>query len=494
MNNLGSLKEIKIIKQNDRQKIILTEDVDGKKYLKRELEDDKREIYKTLQKINHPSIPKIFYVGFEDKTIVVEEYVEGTPLSEKEPLSKRRIKHIAKAVLSALETLHQANVIHRDIKPDNILMNESGQVWLVDYEIARIYRNEVRKDTEQMGTFGYAPIEQFGMLPTDFKTDIYAFGVTLNGLLEQAGIKGSLKRIADKCRRLDPSQRYKNATAVKRSILFASLRYPLIFFVALIILAVAIASSVNVEKETDLPIDTVTENKEVQQEEEEKEPDKKLETKPEEKMPALEKHEEPEQFEGGFSGFDQGEQEKIYGENGAFPGLSIFSTDTPYTHLLFLDDMNKKGKIKFGESETVINADITLNAGMLSVYLADGKGNSFSREFKYSGQFEYEKEYTDNLRKNADIICYDLDGDGDTELLIGLNECEMGAVYNGVNYCVAWCIRYDENTGFILCDGDMISRGAPFSITQHGTGLDVRWENVGDVFGYYLDGNKILTY
>lgn len=491
MNNLGSLKEIKIIKQNDRQKIILTEDVDGKKYLKRELADDKREIYKTLQRINHPSIPKIFYVGFEDKTVVVEEYVEGTPLSEKEPLGKKQIKHIAKAVLSALETLHQANVIHRDIKPDNILVNESGQVWLVDYEIARIYRNEVRKDTEQMGTFGYAPIEQFGMLPTDFKTDIYAFGVTLNDLLDRANLKGSLKRIADKCKRLDPMQRYKNAAAVKRAILFASLRYPLIFFVALAVIMVIATSSANNQKEEPVDLNEVNQvvlQEEKEQKKEEKEPDKKPETKPEEKKQALEKQEEPDIFEGGFSGFGVGETEKTYQEYENFPAVSVFLTDTPYTHVLFLEDINKTGKIKFGENETVVNADITLNAGILFAKLTDEKGNSFSH------QFGYREEYDDNMRINADIICYDLDGDGDTELLIGLNESEIGSVYNGVNYCVAWCIRYDENTGFILCDGDMISRGAPFSITQHGTGLDVRWENVGDVFGYYLDGNKILTY
>ena len=74
----------------------------------------------------------------------------------------------------------------------NILINKDFHVWLIDYDIARIYRPEIRQDTEIHGTFGYAPIEQYGMMPTDFKTDIYAFGVTLSMLLEHSGIKGSM--------------------------------------------------------------------------------------------------------------------------------------------------------------------------------------------------------------------------------------------------------------------------------------------------------------
>ena len=480
MVNPDSLKQIKIIRQTDRQKIILTEDANGKKYLMRELEDDKREIYKTLQKIIHPSIPKIFYVGFDDKTIVVEEYIDAAPLSEKTVTDKRQIRRISTSLLSALEALHQANIIHRDIKPDNILINEFGQVWLVDYEIARIFRNEVRKDTEQMGTFGYAPIEQFGMLPTDFKTDIYAFGVTLNTLLEGAGIKGGLKRIADKCKRLDPSQRYNSATAAKRAIQFSVWELPTVILIALAVV-MAILCYVSPERATELP--DVSGNEVVKPVEEVKEP---------EKVPIFEEQEEPEVFEGDFSGFEMSETEKMYGEKNRLSAVGVFATDTPYTHVLFLEDMTKSGKIKFGEK--VVDAEITLKNGTLSVDLSEGKGVAFTHKFEYSCQFDYDMKYTDNLRKNADIICYDLDGDGENELLIGLNECAMGTTATGVNCCMAWCIRYDEKDGFTLCKGAMISKGAPFSITQHGTGLDVRWENVGDVYGYYLEGDTILTY
>ena len=174
----------------------------------------------------------------------------------------------------------------------------------------------------------------------------------------------------------------------------------------------------------------------------------------------------------------------------------IFTTDTAYEHLMFLDDINKKGKIKFGKNNTVVDADITLNNGVLTVVLNDNMGNIFSKQFKYEGQYEYSKDYEVGLRKNADIMCCDLDDDGHNELLIGLSEgiagVEDGISYNNLNYCIAWCIRYDENTGFTLCDGDMFSKGQTFSINSYVQKLNVPWEQFGEVTGYYLEGNKII--
>lgn len=184
---------MKVIKENERQRIALIE-INGKKFIEKRIHDDKSELYEILKKINHPNIPKIIDVKLESDTVVTEEYINGkslkTLMDEKYVFSKKLIKSIVSQIISAISELHKFNIIHRDIKPDNIIMDQSGHIWLIDYDIARIYRNETRKDTESMGTFGYAPIEQYGMMPTDFKTDIYAFGVTLMKLLEYSGIKG----------------------------------------------------------------------------------------------------------------------------------------------------------------------------------------------------------------------------------------------------------------------------------------------------------------
>ena len=74
------MHNIKILKQTDRQKITLCED-NGKKYLLREIEGDRREVYKRLKKLDSAYIPRIVSVSLTDKTEVLEEWVEGDTLS-----------------------------------------------------------------------------------------------------------------------------------------------------------------------------------------------------------------------------------------------------------------------------------------------------------------------------------------------------------------------------------------------------------------------------
>jgi len=521
MFNLDSLKEVKVIKQSERQKTILLEDNKGKKYLKRELNSDKREIYKLLQKINHPNIPKVYYVGFDDKTIVVEEYIEGESLNaliERQGiLRKRQICLIAKQILLALEQLHGVKIIHRDVKPDNILIDEAKHVWLVDFDIARIYRNEVRKDTEAMGTFGYAPIEQFGMLPTDFTTDIYAFGVTLKMLLDYSKSKGSLYKIAEKCKRLDPSQRYKSAKAVRRAFFWNFKKCALKCIVAMVAVFIIIFNFISSQNDMNENTNQVSvtkpeekpEIKEIKQEDIPKKEIKQEDVlKKEIVIPENEpevKTKEPEEainvenveLEGDFFGFEEGSLESKYAGYQHFASAAcIFTTYDHYYHLFFIEDINKKGRIRFGKTNSLIDADVTLSNGTLDVTLSDGLGNTFSKQFKYDGQYAYNRLYEGDLRKNADIICHDFDNDGYKELLIALNESAFFAgedsVYGYSNYCIGWCIRYDEDEGFILCEGDMFSEEYPFWIYSGSHTISLTWIETRNSSGYGLEGNKII--
>ena len=65
-----NLSEIKVIKQSECKKIALVQDSNGKKYIRRYFAEDKREVYKVLQKINHPGIPQIYDVSFSDGTVI----------------------------------------------------------------------------------------------------------------------------------------------------------------------------------------------------------------------------------------------------------------------------------------------------------------------------------------------------------------------------------------------------------------------------------------
>lgn len=505
MFDIDSIREIKVVKQGERQKVLLMEAPDGKRYLKRVINGDKREIYKTLKKINQESIPKIYYVGFDSITIVVEEYIEGISLSDymsqNKELSKKQVYSISNQLLSSLDKLHEYDIIHKDIKPDNILIDESNHIWLTDYDIARIYRKEVRRDTETMGTFGYAPIEQYGVLPTDFKTDIYAFGVTINALLDYTNIKGFLYKICEKCKRLDPAQRYKSTKEVRKAILLNRFKIPLIFTLSAIILLVIIINLLTYEKGIEVKTE-YDDNMKIEQNARTDitEPEGEKSSTTDEKTAEKEKmNESPKEldFEGDFSGFEDGAHESEYRKLSSFSSACIFSMQQPWEHILLLEDISKNGKMKIGKNNTIVDADISLNDGMLSVSLDDGKGHKYSNNFSFNNQYEYTKSYTRDLRKNADIICYDFDGDGGTELLIGLNEGAMGTVgkqfYNNFNYCIAWCISYDAKTGFKLCEGDMFSKGYAFWINDDIRKLNVSWEDIGDVTGYFLEDNKIIA-
>lgn len=510
MFDISNLTDIRTIKKNERQEIILTADTHGKKYIKRYIDGDRREIYKTLMKTASSHIPKIYYVALDEKTVVIEEYLEGTPLEDAarhHNYTKKQLREIALQILCAMSELHRVNIIHRDIKPDNILINEDGHIWLTDYDIARINRNEVRQDTEAMGTFGYAPIEQFGMLPTDEKTDIYSFGATLAYLLDNSAPYSKLRRIADKCKRLDPAERFDSAEKVIKEIKKKHIILPIL---AVLVLAVMIICFNHLHRSTpqsqETAVNTVPEETviiEPQTETEKSEPQEtppsveptpeKEAPKPKEEPPSVDPTPENEDFEGTFGGFEFGDTEKEYREFRNFSDVCVFTFDNPHEHIFLLEDTTKTGKIRFGENGSVSDAVITLDNGKLSIHLDDGRGNTFSREF-YMEDIRHTDSDELTWRRNADIICYDMDDDGADELFIGMNSGFIGTdggFYNIFENCNAWCIRYD-NRGFTLCDGVAVSTTGNFHTFQRVSRLNISWDEIGEITGYDLEGDALV--
>ena len=144
----------------------------------------------TLGQFNHPGIVQVFYFFEENNTAyMVMEYLRGKTLAEiikqrqgKLPEAKA-LKHVAQ-VGEALEILHQAQFLHRDIKPDNIMLAEDGRVVLIDFGAARDFTTNSTTRYTTLLTPGYAPLEQYGRaLKYGAFTDIYALGSTLYHLL-----------------------------------------------------------------------------------------------------------------------------------------------------------------------------------------------------------------------------------------------------------------------------------------------------------------------
>ena len=94
-------------------------------------------------------------------------------------------RELAIALAEAMKALHTSDpvVIHRDIKPKNIIVRDDGSLALIDFGISRVYKKEATSDTVISGTEGFAPPEQYGFMQTDIRSDIYSFGVVLSWLL-----------------------------------------------------------------------------------------------------------------------------------------------------------------------------------------------------------------------------------------------------------------------------------------------------------------------
>lgn len=216
---LECFKRIRFL--NDKGNLWLAEDsVTGDYAVIRKLSPDCREVYERLAAIRHPNLPEISDVFVHGGFLyVVEEYLDWELLSEKIKtggLPQKQAFLMGRQILKALAALHRHGIVHRDVKPENIMVNEAGAVKLMDFHIGRIFSEGKEKDTREQGTKGYAAPEQFGFAQSDCRADLYAFGVTLNELAagEPPEVKkcaGRLGIVAGKCMQFDPARRYQSA-------------------------------------------------------------------------------------------------------------------------------------------------------------------------------------------------------------------------------------------------------------------------------------------
>src|SRR5487761_526928 len=136
--------------------------------------------------LSHPNIVPVFDWGEDAGTyFIVMEFVDGNPLSavlrSSGPLPARRVAEIGARVADALSYAHRHGVVHRDVKPGNVLITEDGQVKVTDFGIARAIGadEQVTQTGLIMGTANYFSPEQAQGLGVDNRGDIYSLGVVL---------------------------------------------------------------------------------------------------------------------------------------------------------------------------------------------------------------------------------------------------------------------------------------------------------------------------
>jgi eukaryotic-like serine/threonine-protein kinase len=140
-------------------------------------------------KLQHPNIVQIYDSGQEgDFNFIVMEYVEGRSLkdylSEVGQMEIREAARVAGEVLTALAYAHRTGLVHRDIKPGNILLSDDGKVQVTDFGIARAEAGSTMTQTGTiLGTAYYLSPEQAQGLPLDGRSDIYSLGVVLYEML-----------------------------------------------------------------------------------------------------------------------------------------------------------------------------------------------------------------------------------------------------------------------------------------------------------------------
>ena len=219
-------------------------------------------VYNALKFHKSPYLPKIYSVEISDgKTIVCEEYIDGKPPVCSE-LSAKEAEGIMVQLCSALEAIHKLGIVHRDVKPSNILLCGDGNIKLIDFEAARIFKDDSENDTCYLGTRGYAPPEQYGFAQTDFRADIYAAGQTMKAFFGTLSEKPRYKRIIARCTELDPDKRYKNAAELKSAVLNIrrnTVLVPTLSTAAALALAVCFFAGMNSAKGEPAYIETETE-------------------------------------------------------------------------------------------------------------------------------------------------------------------------------------------------------------------------------------------
>src|SRR5512139_3652407 len=145
-----------------------------------------------LARLTHPNLPKVHdYFSANGRHYIVMDYVKGRTLEDilrsrrGRPVDEQLALSWGLQICRAMQFLsvQKPPVVFRDLKPANIMIERDGKVKLIDFGIARFFKEEKREDTYVYGTPGYAATEQYGTGQTDVRSDIFSLGATLHHCL-----------------------------------------------------------------------------------------------------------------------------------------------------------------------------------------------------------------------------------------------------------------------------------------------------------------------
>jgi eukaryotic-like serine/threonine-protein kinase len=202
--------------------------------------------------LNHPNIVSVYDTGSQGEVhYIVMEYVEGRTLRDiiraEGPLLPERAMEIAEAVANALADAHEAGLVHRDIKPGNIMVTREGEVKVMDFGIARTTTGDTLTQTASiLGTASYLSPEQAQGESVDARSDIYSVGCVLYEMLTAGApftgdspvaiaykhvrenpvppsrsnpdVSSALEAVVMKCMAKNPANRYQSAEELRADL------------------------------------------------------------------------------------------------------------------------------------------------------------------------------------------------------------------------------------------------------------------------------------
>ncbi len=195
-----------------------------------------------LSELRHRNLPRIVDFFEEgDQLYLVMDYIDGQTLEQRVerqgPLSLNFSLELCLQISDVLDYLHTRKdpVIFRDFKPANVMFTSQDEVKLIDFGIARVFRQGQSSDTQALGTPGYAAPEQYGKGQSGPRTDLYAFGATLHHALTgrdptdepfvfppitdyRQDLPEDFVALLTSCLNLHPEQRPESAFAIKREL------------------------------------------------------------------------------------------------------------------------------------------------------------------------------------------------------------------------------------------------------------------------------------
>ena len=155
-------------------------------------------------RLHHSNIVSVFEAGeYENRLFIAMEYVSGETLGSiirrRAAVTLRRRIEMIESACAGLAHAHRAGVVHLDIKPDNLMIDETGLVKVLDFGISRVVQNETRATGQGAGTLRYMSPEQIQGVPLDHRSDVFSLGCSLFELVTYApAFSGSTQEIVTK--------------------------------------------------------------------------------------------------------------------------------------------------------------------------------------------------------------------------------------------------------------------------------------------------------